>query len=138
MPRYVLPITHRPERDGTAVAGSHVPFYLALEVASDAWRRTVGERCAPVLTMTDLAVVHVEADFSREMFTGELTVDVSVQRIGRTSVTVRAELAQAGASTGAVTIVFARVDAARVVSLPLTPEQRPFLEALLPAAAEQG
>jgi acyl-CoA thioesterase FadM len=137
VPRYLLPITHRPERDGAPVTMAHVPFFLALEVASDAWSRAVRELCAPALSMSDLAVVHVESDFRREMFTGELTVDVAVQEIGRASITVRAELTQDGSSTGAVTFVFARVDAGRLGSVPLAPDQRRVLEALLPAAAEQ-
>jgi acyl-CoA thioesterase FadM len=130
-------MTHPPARDGSPVTMAHVTFFLALEVASDAWSRTVGELCAPALTMADLAVVRVEADFRREMFTGELTVDVAVRRIGRASITVGTELEQDGRSTGAVTFVFSRVGDGRVGSLPLSAEQRRVLEALVPAAAEQ-
>jgi acyl-CoA thioesterase FadM len=131
VPRYVVPVTHRPQRDGTIPASRHVPFYLALETASDAWALALAEHCGSVVTPGELAMVHVDSDFGRELFTGELGIEVAVRRIGRTSITVGVELFQADVPAGTVTFVLAKVDADRVHSVPLTEKQHAALESLL-------
>jgi len=128
MPRYVVPLTHRPNRDGSLSTDPHVPFYLALEAASDAWKQALAEFCAPDLVPFDLAVVHLDSDFRRELFTGELTVHLTVEKIGTRSVTFGMALEQSGADAGSVRLVYARVGSGRESSLPLNEAQRAALQ----------
>ena len=74
----------------------------------------------------------VSSDFRRELFTGELTVDVEVRRIGTTSFVVGLGLEQDGAAAGEVTFTFVLVDGSRTVAVPITPAQRAVLEKMSP------
>lgn len=128
-----MPVTHRPNRDGSAVTSRHVPYYLALEVASDAWARLLDELGDGLLSTADVAVVHTEFDFRRELFTGELDVDVEVTRVGRSSVAFAVALYQRDLLAGTGETVVAQTDEARLVSVPLSPVQRAMLESLVAA-----
>jgi acyl-CoA thioesterase FadM len=123
-------MTHRPSRDGTPVATTHVPYYLALEVMSDAWAIAIFTACDGVMQPNELGVVHVTCDFGRELFVGEATVDVSLQSLGTSSMTLSLTLSQHGHQAAAMTAVLARVDPLRLTSVPLTPAQRTALETL--------
>ncbi|WP_448627648.1 acyl-CoA thioesterase [Geodermatophilus sp. URMC 64] len=128
MPRFVVPMHHRPGRDGTTSASRHVPFYLAMETASDAWQLALQQYCAPAIAPMDLAMRHTACDFRRELFTGELTVDVTVRRIGTTSFVVGLALEQDGADAGDVEFTFVLVDGTRTAAVPISGEQRAVLE----------
>jgi acyl-CoA thioesterase FadM len=130
MPRYELPVSHRPNRDGSAVTSRHVPYYLAAEVFSTAWSRTLAELGAGVLTAQDVAVVSAQFDYSREVFTGQALVTVDVQTVGVSSIRFGLQLAQDGhvAAVGTTTVV--QTDEGRTRSIPLSPEQRAALEAV--------
>jgi acyl-CoA thioesterase FadM len=128
-----MPVTHRPERDGSAVTSTHVPYYLALEVAALAWARLLDELGEGVLSAGDVAVVRTELNLRRETFTGSLDVDVDVTRVGRSSVTFAVALYQHGVLAATGETVVARTDEARVVSVPLSPVQRAMLESLVAA-----
>src|SRR5260370_38145835 len=67
-----LLVTRPPPRDGPPVTSSHVPFYLALEAAADAWAMTLGEHCGDLLSPMAMAVVNVTSNFRRELFVGEI------------------------------------------------------------------
>jgi len=128
LPRYTLVAAHPPARDGRPVTSTHVPFYLALELASDAWAMTLGEHCADLLSPMDMAVVNVTSNFRRELFVGEIAVEVSLKRIGSSSVTFLLELFQAGYSV--VDFVVVQVDVPRLHAVPLTPAQRVALQTI--------
>ena len=128
MPRFVVPVQQRPRRDGTTPTTRHVPFHLAIEVASDAWQLALQQYCVPEIAPMDLAMVHVSSDFRRELFTGELTVDIEVRRIGTTSFTVALALEQDDADAGECEFVFALVDASRTAATAIRPAQRAVLE----------
>jgi acyl-CoA thioesterase FadM len=130
MPRYDLPVTHRPERDGSAVESRHVPYYLAAEVLSDAWARTLADLGPGVLVAKDVAVVSASFDFRREVFTGRVVVGVSIDKVGVSSVRFALTLEQDGqlAATGSTTV--AQTDADRTRSVPLTDSQRAALAAV--------
>jgi len=130
MPRYTLPITNSPTRDGRPVTSRHIPFYVALETAADAWTIALSEFCAATLLPTDVAVVHVTSDFRHELFVGEVTVDVSLQRVGTSSITFVMELIQSGRSAGTIEFVVAQVDQSRIHAVALTPAQRAALETI--------
>lgn len=123
-------MTHRPLRDGTPVTNNHVPYYLALEVMSDAWAIAIFTACAGVMAPNELGVVHVTSDFARELFVGEATVDVTLQKLGTTSMTLLLTLSQDGHQAAVMTAVLARVDPLRLKSVPFTPAQRAALETL--------
>nr|WP_281371428.1 hotdog domain-containing protein [Petropleomorpha daqingensis] len=84
--------------------------------------------CVPEIVPMDLAMVHVSSDFRRELFTGELTVDVEVRRIGTTSFTVGLALEQDDDDAGECEFVFALVDASRTAAIAISPAQRAVLE----------
>jgi acyl-CoA thioesterase FadM len=130
--RYVIPVEHRPSREGTTPSSRHVPFYLALETAADAWLSALEKYCAPAITPADLAVVHVSSDFRRELFIGELAVDVAVAEIRTRSFVVRATLEQYGTAAGDVEVTFALVENSRTSAVPMTAAQRAVLEQVPP------
>ena len=132
MARFVVPMHHRPGRDGTTPSSRHVPFYLALETASDAWQQALQQYCVPEIAPMDLAMVHVSSDFRRELFTGDLTVDLAVRRIGTTSFVVGLALEQGGADAGDVEFTFVLVDEARTSPVPISAARRAVLEKLAP------
>jgi acyl-CoA thioesterase FadM len=128
-----MPVTHRPDRDGAAVTSRHVPYFLALEVAAQAWARLLDELGQGVLSTADVAVVRAEFNFRRELFTGSLDVDVEVTRVGRSSVAFGIALYQRDMLAATGETVVARTDEARLVSAPLSPIQRAMLESLVAA-----
>jgi acyl-CoA thioesterase FadM len=130
VPRYELPLTHRPTRDGKQIRVSHVPYYLALEMMAEAWASAIDATCEGVLKPSDLGVVHVTSDFSREVFIGDSVIDVALTKIGVTSLTFHVELAQEGQKAATLTAVLAQVDPTRTYAVPLSDEQREALEGL--------
>jgi acyl-CoA thioesterase FadM len=130
LPRYTLLVTHPLPRDGRPVTSTHVPFYLALEFAAEAWARTLGEYCGDLISPMAMAVVNVTSNFRREVFVGEVAVEVTLKRIGTSSVTFLLELFQAGHSAGTVDFVVVQVDVPRVRAVPLTPAQRAALQTI--------
>jgi acyl-CoA thioesterase FadM len=126
-------VTHRPERDGSAITSAHVPHYLALELAALAWARLLDECGQGLLAAGDMAVVRTEFDFRRELFTGFLDAEVDVASIGRSSVSVAVALHQHDQLAATGTTVVARTDEARLLAVPLSPEQRAMLESLVRA-----
>jgi acyl-CoA thioesterase FadM len=130
VPRYELPLTHRPQRDGSAVGSRHVPYYLAAEVFSDAWAQTLLDLGPGVLTAKDVAVVNAQFDFGREVFTGPATIVVSIEKLGVSSIQFGLQLEQGGhlAATGSTTVV--QTDSARTRAIPLNERQRAALESV--------
>jgi acyl-CoA thioesterase FadM len=126
-------VTHRPERDGSAITSAHVPYYLALELAALAWARLLDECGQGLLAAGGMAVVRTEFDFRRELFTGFLDAEVDVASIGRSSVSVAVALHQHDQLAATGTTVMARTDEARLLAVPLSPEQRAMLESLVRA-----
>jgi acyl-CoA thioesterase FadM len=126
-----MPVTHRPERDGTPVRARHVPYYLALEVAALAWAQLLDDLGDGALKARDVGVVRAEFDFRRELFVGELDVDVEVLRLGASSVSFGLELHQDGEHAATGTTVVARTDTSRLRSVPLSDQQRALLAPLL-------
>jgi acyl-CoA thioesterase FadM len=133
MPIYTLTMSHRPTRDLEILTYSHVPFYLALEMNSDAWAKTFDETADGLLTPAEMAVVHVDSDFRVELFTGEADFDVQLTRIGVSTLTWQVEIFQGGKSAATVTTILSRVNGKRTHSIPLTDEQRAAFEPLLNA-----
>jgi acyl-CoA thioesterase FadM len=128
---YRMALAHRPERDGTVTPSTHVPFFLALEVMAQAWGRLLADELGDVLTPMDLGVVNVQSDFRRELFTGEADYDVTLAKLGTSSLTFAFTITQAGEVAASGQTTLARTDSGRVRSLPLTAEQRTALGALL-------
>jgi acyl-CoA thioesterase FadM len=117
-------------RDGRPVPTNHVPYYLAHEAMSDAWNRAIFTACEGVMAPNELGVVHVSSDFSRELFVGEVSIEVHVEQLGNSSITVKLALAQYDRPAATMTAVLARVDPLRQHSVPLTDAQRSALETL--------
>ncbi|MCW2527309.1 MAG: hypothetical protein JWM76_2169 [Pseudonocardiales bacterium] len=133
MPTYTLTLSHRPTRDLEILTFSHVPFYLALEITSDAWAKTFSETAAGLLSPTEMAVVHVDSEFRQELFTGEADFDVQLKRIGVSTLTWQVEISQRGLSAATITSILSRVNGKRTHSIPLTDDQRAAFEPLLNA-----
>lgn len=129
MYRSTMPLTHRPARDGSTVDAAHVPAYLALELASEAWGDALADASAGVLTEIDVMIVNVGSDFSRELLVGEAEVEVEVTKIGRSSLTARVAIAQGGHRAAVATFVFVRVTDGRAVAL--TDDERDSIASLV-------
>ncbi|MCK0516726.1 hotdog domain-containing protein [Williamsia sp. DF01-3] len=128
---YSAPIVHRPERDGSVVESAHVPFFLAMEYSAAAWRSLLDEACAGVLTAAELGVVDVSAQFSRELFVGEVYAEVALVRLGTSSLGFEVVIHQDEIACAVITNVLVRLAPGRTKSLPLTAEQRAILGAIL-------
>ncbi|MCW2542753.1 MAG: hypothetical protein JWM40_305 [Frankiales bacterium] len=128
MPSYELPLTHRPQRDGSAVTSRHVPYFLAAEVFALAWAQTLTDLGPGLISARDVAVVNAHFDYHHEVFTGTATFTVEVQKVGVASIRFGLQLAQEGrvAATGTTTVV--RTDRGRTRSVPLTDAQREALD----------
>ena len=128
---YTAPIAHRPERDGTVPASTHVPFYLAMEYSSNAWNSLLVATCGELLSALDLGVVDVAAQFTRELFVGEARAEASLVQLGVSSLSFRVVIYQEGMSCAVITIVLVRLAPGRTRSAPLSAEQRSALETIL-------
>ncbi|GGG02190.1 hypothetical protein GCM10007304_15210 [Rhodococcoides trifolii] len=104
-----LPLTHRPERDGSVTEARHVPATLAVEFASTAWAQALYECSRGALSAMDVMVVHISADFSRELLTGTADASVVVTRIGTSSVTLDVFVDQGGERCARVRHTLVRV-----------------------------
>jgi acyl-CoA thioesterase FadM len=131
VPLYRLPVSHRPERDGTAVTSRHVTYYLALEVAALAWARLLDERGQGLLTAANLALVSTQFEFRRELFTGYVDVDVEVVRVGTSSVAFAQQIYQDDVRAATGETVVAQTNEARTRATPLSAEQRAMLGSLV-------
>ncbi|WP_261570631.1 acyl-CoA thioesterase [Frankia gtarii] len=131
MLRYMLPVTHRPDRDGVVSQHRHVPFFLALEIAAQAWARALATTCEGLLAPADLAVVDVASTYRRELFTGDVLFEVALSKFGSSSLTFALELTQHDHPAASLTATLVKVDADRLHSMPFTPEQRAALDRLL-------
>lgn len=129
-----MPLTHRPTRDGLIVDAAHVPAYLALELASQAWADALAVTSAGVLDATDVMIVHVTSDFSRELLTGDVDVEVVLTKIGRSSLTARVSIDQDGNHAALATFVLVRVAHGRAVAL--TDTERESVGPLVSASLE--
>jgi acyl-CoA thioesterase FadM len=130
MHRFITDMTHRPERDGTVSQSSHSPFYLPLELATYAWVSMLDLAGDEELTAGHFAVVNLTADYHREIHIGEATYDVTLERIGNSSITLAIDVVQAGEQAATIRVVQVKVDGERVHPTPFTPKQRECLERL--------
>jgi len=131
MPRYTLPLRNNATPDAPASVSRHVPFYCVHEAAAVAWKRALVEACGDLLDpVTQTAVVNVVSNFGRELFTGAADVDVTLDRIGTTSLTFLITLHQDGVQAAELTVVLVHLDSSRVNSAPWSPEQIAAFEAL--------
>jgi acyl-CoA thioesterase FadM len=134
--RFEFEIDHRPERDGSHVTSRHVPFFLAHEATSFAWRSALAAAGPAGVELSKFGVVSVRSDFWHEVFVGTATFDVTVTRVGTSSVGLRVEIGQFDKPVAQIDSVIARVDESRLHSVALTDEERSGLESLLdPPAA---
>jgi len=128
--RVQLDVTQRPRPDGTVPASTHVPFYLALEMMFEAWRRVLATTCQDILEPRDLGVVNVTSDFGRELHVGATAFDVDLERVGTSSITFRIDVGQNGQHAATIRTTLAQVNDDRTRSVPLSPLQRAALELL--------
>lgn len=130
MHHFDLIVSHRPNSDGSVPDSKHVPFYLAMEVMSEAWKCALAVTCDGLLSPGDLGVVNVTSDFRRELFVGTAAFRVAFAHIGTSSIRFEIAVEQAGHHVADAAITLARVTDDRTRSLPLSPEQRVALSAL--------
>ncbi|QSE79175.1 acyl-CoA thioesterase [Rhodococcus koreensis] len=136
MPRYTLPLRNNATPDAPASVSRHVPFYCVHEAAAVAWKRALVEACGDLLDpVTQTAVVNVVSNFGRELFTGAADVDVTLDRIGTTSLTFLITLHQDGVQAAELTVILVHLDSSRVNSTRWSPEQIAAFEALRDARA---
>jgi acyl-CoA thioesterase FadM len=126
-----MPVSHRPERDGSVATHHQVSYYLALEVMANAWFQFLDDQTKGVCSGQDVAVMHVEFDFKGPLVVGEADVDVELVGIGRTSLTFALEMSQHETPAVSGRTVVVNMDASREATSPLTADQRAVLEPLI-------
>jgi acyl-CoA thioesterase FadM len=124
-------MSHRPGREGERPRGGHVPAYLAMEYLTEAYHRALAQWCGQVLTPREMAIVHVDADFRREVFVGPAQFDVQLAAIGRTSITLAITMRQSGGDAVAARLVLAHMSDGRVGASPFAADQRALLTAVV-------
>jgi acyl-CoA thioesterase FadM len=130
MHRVTFEMTNRPERDGTIRKSPHAAFFLIQEMAMYAWIDALAAAGNDALSAQHFAVVNIVADYGREMFTEEVTFDVSLERVGNSSLTLVIEATQRGERGATVRVVLVRVDGGRSQSTRFTPEEQSILAGL--------
>lgn len=119
--------------------GSHLAWIDVLEPAHDAWTTVLDATGRDDLRMPTFAVANIASDFRREMFRTTLDYDVTLERIGNSSLTIRLDVTQDGADTATIRVVIVRVAPGRAASAGFTSEQRAALERqMTPAAASSS
>lgn len=106
----------------------HLAFYEVLGVVSLTWGEVLESTGRRDLAIRNFAVVNVISDFRHENFVGQLTIDVGVERIGTSSLTLKASTVQTDRETGQVRATLVHLNSDRTASVPLTNEQRDALE----------
>ncbi|MCU1690741.1 MAG: hypothetical protein JWN20_2669 [Jatrophihabitantaceae bacterium] len=128
-------MSHRPGREGEPPRDGHVPAYVAMEYLTEAYHLALATWCGRVVTPHEMAIVHVEADFRREVFVGAAEFDTELAALGRTSITLSITLRQSGADAVVARMVLAHVAHGRAGSSPFADDQRALLEAALADSA---
>ena len=131
MARYSIPLTHRPTRDGEVVKTAHMPGHTVLELSNHALIAALKDACGTELDPMTLAVVGLSAEFGKEAFVGDTEWDVTISRIGSSSMTVEIDVLQGGERVVHLSQTFVRTSADRTGSQPFSPEQREGLSTLL-------
>lgn len=115
----------------TPQAGEHLPFYEALEVASESWGSTLERTGRDDLALRHFAIVNVNADFRREMFRGQVDAVTVIEKVGTSSIALATSFTQHGQQAGTARAVLVRISADRVTSVALSHDQREALARLL-------
>ena len=130
MPRVTVTLHNHAPADASEHIRRHVPHYCALEAATGAWNRVLADTLDGFDPVTDIVVVDVNSNFSRELFTEEAQLDIEATRIGTTSVTLRAGIEQGGSLAADMSVTLVQVGDGRSAARPWSPEQIASLEAL--------
>jgi acyl-CoA thioesterase FadM len=129
MPRFSYDLV-RPN-DGSPLGSGHISFYGSLAYARRAWADAVSEATDGRIEPVYLFVATLDAQYPRELHTGQAEFDVTITRIGTSSLTVRVEAFQDGQSAVITTMVLVQVDPTTRASKPFDPAERAGLETLL-------
>jgi acyl-CoA thioesterase FadM len=129
--RYELVMTAPAEQVDPSAPAGHIPFDGALGYAQTAWAQAIRATCGGVLVPPNMGIVNVNADFRRELFEGPAVFDVTLERMGTSSLTFVVEISQFGAPAATARLTYVRVDEQRTTSLPLTEQHRVSLQPLL-------
>ncbi|MDJ0392878.1 hotdog domain-containing protein [Rhodococcus sp. G-MC3] len=135
MYRKTMALSHRPARDGTLIEVAHVPAYLALELATEAWAGALLEVSERVITAANVMIVNISSNFSRELLVGSVDVEVAVTRVGTSSLVLEVSIFQADIRSAVAAFTVVRVvDGA---ACPLTDAQRASIASLVSDQALQ-
>jgi acyl-CoA thioesterase FadM len=105
--------------------GQHLTFDQILNRCGKAWGAFLDSLGA---FGTGVIVPRLEVDYHREVLSGDLTIDVGVVSIGRTSFRIRLACSQAGLPVANVHVVIVSFGYDDRGPLALTDEQRSLLE----------
>lgn len=130
MPSYVLPLVNAAEDGRFTGATTHVYFHTVAKTMFEAWLTALDAACGELFVPTDLAVVHVDLDYSREAHVGQSTHEVALLKIGRTSFTFRVVMTQQGHACADMTAVVAQIGEDREHASPFSEAQRAALQRL--------
>jgi len=130
VPSYEIEMVNPPGQRDLPEGSPHVSFHTVLEAMSYAWKSAVRDTCGHLLEPTDFGIVHVESDHPAEVFVGDSSHDVTLVKVGRTSLTFHIVLSQEGREAAIATMVVVKVNEARDSAEPLTDEERQAFEQL--------
>lgn len=105
--------------------GQHLTFDQILARCGRAWAAFLADLGA---FGSGIIVPRVEVDFVREVVDGDLTIDIDVLSVGRTSFRLRHLVQQAGSLVATVEVVIVSFGYDDRGPLPLSAEQRRLLE----------
>ncbi|MCZ4278773.1 acyl-CoA thioesterase [Rhodococcoides yunnanense] len=126
-----MTLSHRPTRAGSIVTETHVPAYLALELATTAFAEALPDLTGGMFEGEDVVIAHLEASFGRELLVGDVDVDVALRKIGRTSLEIEVTIEQTDHPAGPIRFRFVLVHVVNGRSATIPSELREVLEKLV-------
>lgn len=131
MPTIVVTLHSNTPPDMPEHIRRHVPHYCALEAATHVWNRVLVDAFDGELDpVTDIALVNVNSNFAGELFTEDAEIEVTVAKVGTTSVTLRVEIVQGGTRAADLSVTLVQVADGRTAARPWSPRQIAWLDAL--------
>ena len=109
----------------------HIAAYMVMELATRAWIRFLTDGTAGVFDSEKTAAVTMTTDFRSELLAGDIDVDLELNKIGNTSITLSFDVGKNGMVCASGTVVLAKVGAGRMHSVPIDAAERTALERLL-------
>ncbi|MFZ2177205.1 MAG: thioesterase family protein [Rhodococcus sp. (in: high G+C Gram-positive bacteria)] len=132
MPHFTITLQNDTGPDASEAMQRHVPFYWVHRAVGQAWVRALVDACGDVLDpVSGTVAVNVSSNFRHELFVGDSDIEVVLEKIGTSSITVGVAVSQEDVLAAEVTAVLVHIDSGRGQAAPWSPAQVAALESLL-------